>query len=400
MKFGKITPVGFTKKIFFVVYASLLMSLSSCYSVFSGGTGGIVVDAESTSSPKSGIANVDVYAYMSLAERDADFSKWKAGSVFAPSAEYYGHTVSGSDGSFSISRLVWKSEKPDFWKDADYTDVYLLFYNENYGLTKGQTIIISDGTSNTVYQELTAIRKTTALNFNFIDVSTGNQSTRNMYIQVKVPQTTETVTDAADKVYEATISGSGTISVSYPRWQSEQNKTDGVETKPVISITYTHSSSEIEWKGCFHADNEDKNYAFFEDGFLLKKAIMNLSYDINLYGKPTRLTMPSVGGQYINTGDAQDDGVPVLLKMKDSQGNYTIDCGQVTTASQVKGTTSEEKHGVFSGLGTGFTWIDTTYTGKFASAPVRISAGEKSLEMDIRSNSDSYTVQLGTGTGQ
>ena len=39
--------------------ATLLFS--GCYSVFNGGTGGQIVDAESTSTPKQGIANVDIY---------------------------------------------------------------------------------------------------------------------------------------------------------------------------------------------------------------------------------------------------------------------------------------------------------------------------------------------------
>ena len=43
---------------------------TSCYSVFSGGTGGQIVDAESTSNPKRGIAYVEVYAYTDSATRD------------------------------------------------------------------------------------------------------------------------------------------------------------------------------------------------------------------------------------------------------------------------------------------------------------------------------------------
>ena len=63
------------KNIFLVTFFSLLIMsvFSSCYSVFTGGTGGTVVDAESTSTPKAGIANVDVYAYTSEKDRDADF---------------------------------------------------------------------------------------------------------------------------------------------------------------------------------------------------------------------------------------------------------------------------------------------------------------------------------------
>ena len=59
--------------------------LTSCYSVFSGGTGGIIVDAESTSTPKAGIPFVDVYAYTDSGTRDSAYNSWREGTVFSPS---------------------------------------------------------------------------------------------------------------------------------------------------------------------------------------------------------------------------------------------------------------------------------------------------------------------------
>ena len=90
--------------------AAILLSLllTSCYSVFNGGTGGMIVDAESTSTPKSGIPNVDVYAYTDSGTRDSDFGRWKEGTVFSPSNSYYGHTTTDASGSFVISNIVWK----------------------------------------------------------------------------------------------------------------------------------------------------------------------------------------------------------------------------------------------------------------------------------------------------
>ena len=59
-----------------------IFNFFGCYSVFEGGTSGIVVDSESTTSPKRGIGNVDVYAYTSQCERDSDFNLWKEGEIF------------------------------------------------------------------------------------------------------------------------------------------------------------------------------------------------------------------------------------------------------------------------------------------------------------------------------
>lgn len=386
----------------FIALLSLSLLFISCennYSVFSGGTGGLIVDAESTSTPKSGIPNVDVYAYTDSGTRDSDFGRWKEGTVFSPSNSYYGHTTTDASGSFTISNIVWKEKKPDFGKDADFTTIYLLYYHENYGLTKDETVITSDSTSDTVYAELVAIKKTTALTVNIYDAASSNLITGNVLVKISVPQTTDTLTDAKDKVYEQTIAGSGVINLSYPRWKNAEDKEAGLENTPEISITYAQSSDTITWKACANADNEAKNYAFFEDNQAVTKTIMNSTYSISLYGKTCRINLPSVSGTYGDTTDPANDGIIIRMKAKDSDGNYTIDCGEVTTTAQAVGTNGVEKHGNFSGLGTGFFFTDTSYTEKNKIIEVKFYKYENGTETEIgsatfRSDTSSYNVKL------
>lgn len=391
-----------TLKVFSAVFSlTLLMSLFvSCYSVFSGGTGGQIVDAESTSSPKQGIGYVDVYAYTSLMDREIDFNSWKEGTVFKPNASYYGHTTSEADGTFLINRLVWKSTNPAFGRDADVSQVYFLYYHENYGLTKGQTLIVSDSTSSTVYQELTAVRKTTSLNLTFKDASTGNVTGKSLYVTVSVPQTTANNTDALPKIYETEITGSGTIQVSYPRWQNDEDKSAGKETAPSVLVKYYQSAQETDWKACYNQDNAEKNYAFRDDALTgIVKTIANKEYTLTFYGKPTKLSMPVVSGQCVaaagTNGDTSDDGKKVTMTSLGSGTEYTIDCGEVTTGSREIGTTGTEKHGVFSGLGSGVTWEDTKYKDKYAVTSVRIFVeGVQKKEMSVRSDTTSYNVSF------
>lgn len=388
---------GFFKTAFlFTAVAALSFSLAGCYSVFSGGTGGSVVDAESTSTPKEGIANVDVYAYTDEDDRNSDYNKWKSGTVFKPSASYYGHTSTGTNGDFSLSKIVWKSYSPEFGKDADVSTIYLLFYHEDYGLTKGKTVIVSDSTCDTVYQELTAIRKTTLLTLNFIDVASQQNTSNPVYVKVSVPQTTESETDAKAKVYEATLTGSGSISISYPRWQNKNDRKDGIETKPEVKITYSHSSDTVEWKACYNEDGPDKDYAFLEDDFELSRTISSSAYTVNLYGKATKLSVPVFSGQLIENSSSQDDGKVISLKIdSDGDGDYELDCGETTTYSQTIGTSAAEKHGVFSGLGSGNYWTDSTYTGRYAEVSAKIFVeGNEKLTKDIRSSTPSYNVVI------
>lgn len=393
---------------FFAVLISIIFAFSGCYSVFSGGTGGLVVDKESTSTPKQGIANVDVYAYLSGSERDSDFASWKEGTVFYPKAEYYGHTTTNNDGHFSISKLTWKENSPDFGKDADYTNVYLIFYHENYGITKGQTVIISDSNSDTVYQELESIRKTTVLTLNFVDVSTGTNTSQNIFVKVEVPQTTQNLPSALPKTYQTTLAGTGNITISYPRWKNNDDRQNSIENTPEVNISYIQSADEITWAGCYNADNEEKNYAFRPDASTgIKKTIMNSNYTMTFYGKPQKIMMPNISGQYLSDdakapyGTKDDDGVLLKLYQIDADGNFSTDCGQVYTQPQTLGTSGNEKHGTFSGLGNGSFWYDTEYTEKFAATKVKIQAPNiseetpgKSKIIEIRGDNTSVTVQL------
>ena len=371
------------KKFYFIITLSTIIFLTSCYSVFNGGTGGLIVDAESTDNPKRGIANVDIYAYTSRSSRDSDFKAWKEGTIFAPSNTYYGHTSTDNNGNFTISKLVWKEEKPDFGKDADYTTIYLLYYHENYGLTKDETVITSDSTSDTVYAELTAINKTTSLSINIYDVASANLTNENVLITVSVPQTTDTLTNVAPKVYEQSITGNGTINISYPRWKNSADKANRTENTPEIQINYFQSADQITWKACAY-EPEQNNYAFLDDGFKIKKTVKNSSYSVSLYGKATRISVPTVSGTYGDTSDTASDGKVIKMKAKAPDGNFSIDCGETTTTAQTVGTSGTQTHGNFSGLGNGFFVIDNSYTDRFTTIEVKFFAEDDTQIGDIK----------------
>ncbi len=384
------------KKHFYAgVFFISTLFLTGCYSVFNGGTGGQIVDAESTANPKEGIAYVDIYAYTSSSARNKDFKNWQEGTVFSPSNTYYGHTTTNANGNFTLSNLVWKETNPDFGKDADFTTIYLLYYHENYGLIKDQTLITSDSTSDTVYAELTSIRKTTALNITVNDVSNSAQTANPVLVTVSVPQSTDTLT-AKPTVYKQVITGTGTINISYPRWKNSEDKENNIEITPQVSITYSQSSDEITWKACANADNEAKNYAFLEDGFTVIKTVRNSSYNINLYGKPVKIAFPAVSGTYGDTSDASNDGVVIKMRSKASDGTFSIDCGETTTTAQTIGTSATQTHGNFTGLGNGFFWTDTTYTEKFSTIDVQFydANGERGTPQTLRSDTASYNFTL------
>ena len=83
------------------------------------------------------------------------------------------------------------------------------------------------------------------------------------------------------------------------------------------------------------------------------------------------------------------------MKAKDSEGNYTIDCGEVTTYAQTVGNSEKQTHGNFSGLGNGFFFSDSTYTEKNKLIEVQFYADGNIVGTEtFRSDSNSYNVRL------
>ena len=132
---------------------------------------------------------------------------------------------------------------------------------------------------------------------------------------------------------------------------------------------------------------------------LFNKTVKNSSYSVSLYGKATRINVPTVNGTYDDgTGSASDtnDGKVISMKAKDSTGAYTIDCGETTTVSQTTGTSSSQTHGNFSGLGNGNYWIDKTYTDKYSTIDVKffVDGVATTVEKTLRTDTASYNVKL------
>lgn len=365
-----------------VLLLSVAFLFTGCYSVFSGGTGGRVVDSESSESPKAGIADVDVYAYTDEKKMKKDFDSWDGVSRFVPGEKnYYGHTVTESDGSFSISKLLWKSYFSDFGKDADYSKVYLLFYHENYGLVKGQTLIVSDSYSDTVYQELTAVRKTTVVNFSLYDVAKNSNVAETVRLSVSVPQS------SGVKVYDATITGSGAVKISYPRYLSSADKASGRENEPKISVSYVQTDEEVSWKSCWN-DDATNGYKFKNEAS--EATVRGNACSVKLYGKYCRISLPSINGTVGDGTSAANDGRNVVLK------DGTTEISRTSTGAVALGTGGTEKHGVYSALGSGCYWTDDSYAEKIASKTFKVECdGSPDKDVTIQSNDPaSLTVNL------
>lgn len=378
----------------FVVTIYVVFGFVSCSAVFEGGASGKVVDAESTETPKAGIQDVEVYVYTSEYKRNEDFRLYNGNGKFNPSGSaYVGHTTTGSDGTFSLGKLMWESDKPVFGKTGDSIPVFLLFYHENYGLQKNDNyaVILSDSVSYVVYQEMTAIRKTTTLNISILDASQDPDATTRLppaisqpvNVTVSVPQTTTENPNATPVVKEATITGTGTISVSYPRYSGGTTA-----NTPEITITYGQSGENITYKPCHYDTEEDaEDYTFIDfTTENVEKQIQGSTVPIQIYMKPTVFSYPAISGQLClgtpasgtaDEGSSVDDNVKVMLASVTDGGSLgtVLDYTSATVMTSASGNGANGSrviHGRFSGLGQGITWTNDNYAGKYDTKAVAV----------------------------
>ncbi len=378
----------------------LVLAAVSCSSVFSAGVSGRVVDAESTNSPKDGIADVTVFAYTDETARDADFTGWTAGTRFSPATteHYIGQTSTDTDGSFTVGRIVWESKSPEFGKTADFTPVFLLFYHENFGLVKNtnHAVIMSDSTSNVIYQEMTSVRKQTSVEIEIRDAATDTALTTAVNVVVSIPQLSGSIT------YEQSITGTASVTVSYPRYAA-----DGTTPfTPDASITFSQLGSDITYKACFY-DTENSIYTFI-DSNTVAKTISGSTYPVRLYMKTLNHSMSSISGQInygipasgsLDEGTTADDNVVIMLAYAGGGKliQYSETSARVRTSSSGDGSNgSRIRHGLFSGLGEGITWKNSTYEGKYDTKTVyvivdkdndeKISAGDFYYTKTVRSD--------------
>ncbi len=390
-----------------IIIASLAVLIVSCSSVFSAGVSGRVVDAESTNTPKDGIADVNVYVYIDEKVRNDDFNSWTAGTRFSPatSEHYIGQTSTSNDGSFTINRVVWESKSPHFGKTADFTTVYLLFFHENFGLAKNNNnaIIMSDSTSNVIYQEMTGIRKQTSLEIQILNAA--NDATLNIPINtiIQVPQLKDFIE------YEVSITGTSSVLISYPRYASD-GKTVFI---PEINISYSQLGSDIDYKAC-HYNTEKDNYTFMESPKIAKK-VTGSTYPVKLYMKTLTHSLSNMSGQInygvpapdsLDEGTKDDDNVIIMLAYKVGEKiiPYSESSAKVRTSSTGDGANSSRiRHGLFSGLGNGITWKNASYDGRYDTQTVyivvdkdgdeKISLGDFYYTKTLRS--DEGTVNFG-----
>lgn len=370
------------RKIFLPILLIMIL-LTSCSGVYYGGITGSVVDAETG----DGINDVMVAVYFDEAARDADYNSYdKEGHAdfAAPSAD--GIVYTNASGAYSFPKVYWKTNSAEYGKDADKTNVYLLFYNENYGLTKSDSSV-------TLYSESTSQIKTAEL--------TSIVDTYTYKIEFKDDSDFSTLSDGINFHY------------SYEDYR-------GIEKSGNISAVGTCSIPVVYYKGESVPEVTLSNFESVNKEVNTKKeSVDQFSYNDNNTGNPVLKTPEgfngtsqsqtdtiyftknwfkiSISGQVLDTANKGVDNVAVSLDLT-SLSNITPS----TTSPKSVYTDSEtavgegRRSGMFSGLGEDVVFFIINPEDGVATGTIKIGVDGKTAEvpLTINSNQSEYRVTI------
>ena len=341
----------------------ILLAITSCSSVFSGGfTGKIMEDKggldDSANTP---LAGATVFIYTDEGTRNSDYDRAISNGTKPSNAT--ATTTTNDNGQFSVSKIIWKTNNPSFGKTADKINLYLIIYKSGFGVNgfnknSNAISITSDSTNESTYTEsFKRTEKVSTITFNLTNAA-NNGETINDTLLVKL-----TDLEAIDCNISKT-SSSNTFSVSYKNDDNTQPKIK------INSYTIQSENGNSTWIKC-----DDNGGSFNPIEKNITTAADNQSID--LYAKQTEFSFPNISGRLDNTtgsttntndstGTSADDNIKIILYAKPTTGD-DIKLGEATTTVR-RITDTIVEHGVFTiNTDSSYKWTPGEYEGKYAT---------------------------------
>ena len=370
------------KKLFLPIL--LIILLTSCSAVYYGGITGTVKDAETG----EGINDVMVAVYFDEGRRDSEYDAYdkNAHADFNP-AGADGIAYTSANGSYSFSKVWWETNSPEYGKDADKVDVYLLFYNENYGLTKSDSSVTlySESTSQIKTAELTSIVDTYTYNIDLRDDSDSSSLTDGIEFHYSY-------TDYRGVERSGNVSAVGTYSIPVVYYKGDCAPQITLSNFESVNKEVNTSEKSV---GQFSFKDEEGTGTYIlktEDGF----DGTSQSQTDSLYFTKNWFRI-SISGQVLDSAKEGVDNVAVSLDVTGLTGITPSSDSPKTVYTDSETTVGEgRRSGMFSGLGEDIVFfIDDSQP----NYPIKITASdgtdlEEISDFKINSNQSEYRVSI------
>ena len=370
------------KKLFLPIL--LIILLTSCSAVYYGGITGTVKDAETG----EGINDVMVAVYFDEGRRDSEYDAYdkNAHADFNP-AGADGIAYTSANGSYSFSKVWWETNSPEYGKDADKVDVYLLFYNENYGLTKSDSSVTlySESTSQIKTAELTSIVDTYTYNIDLRDDSDSSSLTDGIEFHYSY-------TDYRGVERSGNVSAVGTYSIPVVYYKGDCAPQITLSNFESVNKEVNTSKKSV---GQFSFKDEEGTGTYIlktEDGF----DGTSQSQTDSLYFTKNWFRI-SISGQVLDSAKEGVDNVAVSLDVTGLTGITPSSDSPKTVYTDSETTVGEgRRSGMFSGLGEDIVFFIDDLQPNY---PIKITASdgtdlEEISDFKINSNQSEYRVSI------
>ena len=372
------------KKLFLPIL--LIILLTSCSAVYYGGITGTVKDAETG----EGINDVMVAVYFDEGRRNSEYDAYdkNAHADFNP-AGADGIAYTSANGSYSFSKVWWETNSPEYGKDADKANVYLLFYNENYGLTKSDSSVTlySESTSQIKTAELTSIVDTYTYNIDLRDDSDSSSLTDGIEFHYSY-------TDYRGVERSGNINAVGTYSIPVVYYKGESVPQITLSNFESVNKEVDTSSKESEEQFSFKDEEGTGTYILkTEDGF----DGTSQSQTDSLYFTKNWFRI-SISGQVLKA-DKGIDNVAVSLDVTGLTGITPSSDSPKTVYTDSETAVGEgRRSGMFSGLGEDIVFfIDNSQPSDEYTVKIKASYEDAMKEISdfkINSNQSEYRVSI------
>lgn len=369
------------KKLFLPIL--LIILLTSCSAVYYGGITGTVKDAETG----EGINDVMVAVYFDEGRRNLEYDAYdkNAHADFNPSGAD-GIAYTSANGSYSFSKVWWETNSPEYGKDADKADVYLLFYNENYGLTKSDSSVTlySESTSQIKTAELTSIVDTYTYNIDLRDDSDSSSLTDGIGFHYSY-------TDYRGVERSGNVSAVGTYSIPVVYYKGESVPQITLSNFESVNKEVNASKESVEQ---FSFKDEEGTGTYIlktENGF----DGTSQSQTDSLYFTKNWFRI-SISGQVLKA-DKGIDNVAVSLDVTGLTGITPSSDSPKTVYTDSETAVGEgRRSGMFSGLGEDIVFFINDSQPNY---PIKITASdgtdlEEISDFKINSNQSEYRVSI------
>jgi hypothetical protein len=293
----------------------LLITLTSCSSVFTAYLSGTLLDEESTENiPLTGVT---VYLYGNKQLRNADYSQWeKSGDLPEESGNAFMVNTTDGNGEYLFSGFTWHELFPQWGKTADYQDVFFLYYHRDYGLTMNTfpMRVVSDVSNTLPTVKILKLTRTVTVMGTVVDDSGQDFSDGLPGVEIYVPLEWS-YTSAGDidytsiewakaEGYSTTVQADGeySVDISFPRISSEDTRgSSGNETAPLRMIINSslylleeeknpgNTDVHDDWfdidGDSYRDDNETRGYFTFEVPGTYDDGTYTVSDDLVLSGE-------------------------------------------------------------------------------------------------------------------